>query len=185
MKTLKISVLAIMLTSFAIAQEKKAANVDVEETETVTTSYVKKDGKVMKEEVKTKVKKETPITFEKKTGKLNREKNPTKVTKTVSINNDWDPFYDEENTVVYYSYDNHYYNFTNDDKGFTVSNMDDKNNVFRSGRAIQLNNSNNYLITTDNYSGVGYFNAEGNFVVKYYDKTNDDVVEIEYVTSIK
>ena len=58
MKTLKISVLAIMLTSFAIAQEKKAANVDVEETETVTTSYVKKDGKVMKEEVKTKVKKE-------------------------------------------------------------------------------------------------------------------------------
>jgi len=42
MKTLKISVLAIMLTSFAIAQEKKAANVDVEETETVTTSYVKK-----------------------------------------------------------------------------------------------------------------------------------------------
>jgi hypothetical protein len=186
MKTLKISVLALLLTSFAFAQEKKAANVDVEETETVKTSVVEKDGQLVKQKVKTQVKKETPITFEKKTGKLNREKNPTKVTKTVSIDNDWDPFYDSTNTVTYYTYNDSSYNFEQDNKGFFLNTMiEDEDADVRSGRAIRINNSNEYIVRTDKYSGVGYFNEKGNFVVQYYDVTNDDIIEIEYVTTIK
>jgi hypothetical protein len=184
MKNLKVSILAIMLTSFAIAQEKKAANVDVEETVTVKTTTMEKDGKMVKEKVKTEVKKETPITFEEKSGELNREKNLSKVTKTVSVEKDWDPFYNQTDTLVYYSYDNSNYNFQQNETGFMLSTLEDDEDV-EYGRATRVNDSNNYMVKTDNYTGIGYFNEKGNFIVRYKDVSNNDMIEIEYVTTVK
>jgi len=184
MKNLKtILGIALLSSTVMMAQNQETNTVDHEETVTVEKKAVMKDGKMVEGKVKTIKRKETPVTFERRTGKLNREKNPSKVTETVMIDNDWDPFYDKKMETTYYSYNNMYYNFKPDSKGFVMSTKKNDKVYLRNGRAMRIDNMNNYYVTTKDYSGIGYFNEEGNFVVRYYDEKSDDMIEIEYMTS--
>jgi hypothetical protein len=45
------------------------------------------------------------------------------------------------------------------------------------GRFMITNRSNNYVFTSDDYNGIGYFNANNDFVVEYYDASKNTIVK--------
>ena len=65
-------------------------------------------------------------------------------------------------------------------KGFTLSDAE-KNNI---GYAARSSNNQYYILNMDNYSGVGYFNNEGNFVVEYYNSDLGVLVNKEFKTDL-
>jgi hypothetical protein len=71
--------------------------------------------------------------------------------------------------------------FTSNKKGFTISDAE-RNDI---GFAARSSNNEYYILTLDNYSGVGYFNEAGNFVVEYYNADLEMLVTKEFNTDTK
>lgn len=99
-----------------------------------------------------------------------------KVTKTVRVDNDRDPFYESKNTIIYHTTDDGSYAFKANDKGFMITDKDDA----KTGSAILSFNKKYYILDIDNYSGIGYFNNDGNFVVEYYDSDSETLINEEF-----
>ena len=165
---------SLLMVTGAYAQNKPVDK--VEETE-VKTIKVEKDGKIVEKKVKVTTKKEQEVMTDpnyKGTIDAPRVFPKVKVTKTVSIDNDNDPFYDTKDTLVYYLKNDNNYAFKSNDKGFMMFTEADK----PYGMAIRSSNSQYYLLDMNEYSGVGYFDKKGNFVIEYYDKdTGMTIVE--------
>lgn len=175
-------ILSAFLTSTVFYAQDQAANVDHIETTTTKTTSVKVNGEKIERKVKVNTKAETPITFEKQPdGTLDRKNNPTKIEREISIDNDNDPFYDETTKEVFYSYNDNNYTFTSNDTGFVINTMENEQ-LSKHAKALKLNNSNRYLFKSDKLTGVGYFNAEGNFVIEYYDPEKDALVTKTYLS---
>jgi hypothetical protein len=137
----------------------------------VKTIKVEENGKMVEKKVKVTTEQEQKIKTKIDSNHYensNRISTPIKVTKTISIDNDNDPFYDSETNLMYYTSKENDYEFSRNKSGFVIMTSDgDKNTMF--GNARLTSNKRYYLLNTNNYSGIGYFNAEGDFVVEYYD----------------
>ena len=171
---------SLLMVTGAFAQDKPVDK--VEETK-VKTMKVKKDGKIIEKKVKVTTKKEqeviTDSTYE---GTIDAPRvfPKVKVTKTVSIDSDNDPFYDTTDTIVYYKKDDSRFSFKSSDNGFMMSDENDE----MYGSAKRSSQSQYYILNFNNNSGLGYFNADGNFVVEYYNpKTNELIIEAFEVDS--
>lgn len=195
MKTMKsiMYIAAFMFCFTAFAQEKtektkKAENKtevkkedpkDVQkETEVKTIKVKKGEGKVEEKKIKVTTTKEQTIKSEPIPDHYENSKRvetPIKVTQTVFVDLDNDPFYDTKSKVVYYTNKDKEYVFTRDDDGFVVS-FDNENEDVIFGKARLTSSNRYYLLKTNDYSGIGYFNADGDFVVEYYDETLDAMV---------
>ncbi|MGY0392463.1 hypothetical protein ACW5R3_07920 [Bizionia sp. KMM 8389] len=108
--------------------------------------------------------------------KVNQERiineSDKKITKTVEIDNDDDPFYDSKVVLRSYQSNGTNYNFKRNSKGFEILSKK-KNNTF--GQAIKSAKSEEYLIKGEQFSGTGYFNSDGNFVITYYNENTQNM----------
>ena len=166
-------------TKTEVKTEKKKTNPkDIVEETKVRTMKVEKNGEVDEKKVKVTTKQEQEVKTELQKEhheNSNRVDSPVKVTQSVALDFDNDPFYDSESKSVYYSNQDNEYIFTRNDDGFTVNLNDDSNDsVYGNARLTSANRY--YLLKTNDYSGIGYFNADGSFVVEYYDETLDAMV---------
>lgn len=172
---------SLLMVTGAYAQNKPVDK--VEETKTKTIK-VKKDGKIVENKVKvTTTKEQSVITQKKDNSTINNTRvfPEVKVTKTISIDNDNDPFYEATDKIVYYTDDDGTYLFTSNKKGFTMSDAQ-QNSI---GYAARSSNNQYYILNMNNYSGVGYFNNEGYFVVEYYNSDLERLVVKEFKTGTK
>ncbi|WP_431134176.1 hypothetical protein [Psychroserpens mesophilus] len=172
---------SLLMVTGAYAQNKPVDK--VEETKTKTIK-VKKDGEVVENKVKVTTTKEQQVkTKAEKNSTINNDRvfPKVKVTKTVSVDNDNDPFYDSTDKIEYYTNEDGKYLFTSNKKGFTMS--DAQNNTI--GFAARSTNNQYYILNMNNYSGVGYFNNDGNFVVEYYNSDLEMLVNKEFKTDTK
>ncbi len=101
------------------------------------------------------------------------------VVKTVAIDNDMDPFYDSQVKMVHFKDNGINYKFVKSSEGFTVM-AKDSNNEY--GKAVKSIKSNKYGFKTADFSGVGYFDSNGNFVIDYYDRATDKLVTKKFVS---
>lgn len=174
-----IYVLSLLMVTGVYAQEKKPID-KTKQTETKTVK-VKKDGKTIENKVKvTTTKEQAVVTKPKKNSEIdnNRVYPEVKVTKTISVDNDNDPFYDSKDKIVYYTNTDGKFAFSQDDKGFNIMDANKKS----MGYAAKSAKNAYYILNTDNYSGVGYFNDQGDFVVEYYNAELGMLVEKEFKT---
>jgi len=170
-----IYLFTFLMIAGTYAQEKDPID-KMEETKT-TTIKTNKNGKVVETKVKETIKKEQVVKTVPEAGhKINQNRldTPVKVTKIVQIDSDSDPFYDTENKVVYYNFNDEKFTFTSDAKGFIISSA--SNNSY--GQARKSMNNHFYIMTIKEQPAIGYFDNDGNFVVEYYD-ANKDVMVIE------
>lgn len=168
----------LMITGLS-AQE----NTPIDKTKETKTKTVKvdKNGKSIENKVKvTTTKEQAVLTTPKENSKIdnNRVYPEIKVTKTISIDNDKDPFYDSKESIVYYTNAKGKFAFSKEQNGFSIK--DAKNQSY--GSAFKSINNAYYILNTDHYSGVGYFNDEGQFVVEYYNDDLDMLIEEEFKT---
>ncbi|MCK8481859.1 hypothetical protein [Psychroserpens algicola] len=172
---------SLLMVAGAYAQNKPVDK--VEETKVKTIKTVE-DGKVVENKVKVTTKKEQEVMTDpnyKGTIDAPRVFPKVKVTKTVSVDNDHDPFYESKDKIIYYTKDKNTFKFKAEDKGFMMA---DENDVML-GSAILSLNKQYYILDINNYSGIGYFNSEGNFVVEYYNSDTKTLVNEEFKNSAK
>ena len=153
----------ILLISYGFAQE---APVDkIEETKIRTVEF-NQDGNTITNRVRVNTMKEqlvlTDSSFESSTN-ADRVFPKVKVTKTITIDNDNDPFYDSEATIQFYILNDDTYEFKANNNGFTIF----KTNLDPFAAATRTNSGQFYLLEMDEYTGVGYFDEDSNFVVEY------------------
>ncbi|EGV44737.1 hypothetical protein BZARG_158 [Bizionia argentinensis JUB59] len=180
MKT--IVYVGLFLISGTLCAQVKSRDMS-EETETKTVRI--DDGrKVVEKKVKVTTKKENEIKLsEEDAGKVDQERiindSDKMITQTIEIDNDMDPFYDSETKTVNYHQDGKIYKFLKNTNGFDIL-MANEETTF--GSAIKSSNSNEYVIKTADFSGTGYFNSDGNFIIEYYDKELDQFVNKEFIS---
>ncbi|WP_452226917.1 hypothetical protein [Lacinutrix cladophorae] len=173
----------LVFTTTAYAQSNNPVDV-IEETK-VKTVKVKEDGKLIEKKVKVNTVQKQEVKIDPKDRydlNGNRMDTPIKVTKTVSVDNDKDANYETKTKVTYYKFDNADYAFIPDEKGFIVAVKNgDKDKAF--GKARYSANNMSYIVTTDEYTGVGYFDKNKTFVIEYYDGESDGLVTKEFKIS--
>ncbi|GGG48143.1 hypothetical protein [Bizionia arctica] len=163
-----IYMIAFLAPAVFFAQEKPV-NVNVSE-ETTTKIITVNDGReVTEQKVKVTTREVQDIELDSSDkNKVNQQivASPTKVTQTVEIEDDRDTYYDSISESVTYNYNNTNYILKKNSNGFLITGSDAQPNF---GNCIITNRANNYIFTSDNYNGIGYFDANSNFVVEYYD----------------
>ena len=172
---MKIKILAIALTLFMSVQAQKKNKDKIVETKTRVIN-VMEDGEIVQRKVMVRTTKEQEVkTDQKKRGTVDAKRvfPATKVSKVIYIDNDNDPFYDNESQVTYYQKDGMTYNFNPTNSGFEI--IDGKNN--RSfGTARISANRDVYILNSKDYSGIGYF-EDNQFVIEYYDNEGTLIIE--------
>ncbi|MFL0352564.1 hypothetical protein [Xanthomarina sp. GH4-25] len=175
MKNLIYIVMFLVPTVF-FAQEKPK---NVSEETTTKTITVDDGREVVEKKVKVTTKEEQEIKLaEDDKNKVNQEivASPSKVTQTVEVDNDMDPMYDSKTQSVYYSYNDENFVFKRNKDGFVVSEIGtDVQTDY--GHVLNTSRNNNYVFTSSDYNGVGYFDANNNFIVEYYDVNSKSVIK--------
>jgi hypothetical protein len=165
-----ILVLALMIGTGIYAQDPVKDK--MKETK-VRVLKVEENGKMVEKKVKVTTEQEQDVmtTIDPNHPEnSDRLETPIKVKQTVSFDNDMDPFYDSETDLVYYTYNDNAYKFSRGKAGFNImSTNNDQEMVY--GKARMTSSKGHYLLNTDEYSGIGYFDVKGNFVIEYYDDT--------------
>ena len=174
-----ISIFFVSMSFYA--QDKPRS---MSETTEVKTVKIDNGKEVVENKVKVTTKEEKSIKLDKKdAGKVNQDMvvdNDKTITKTIEIDNDSDPFYDSEIELVTYFKDDKEYSFIKNTNGFSVTAKRSEENV---GKAYRSNlNSNYYIFNNSDYSGVGYFDGGGNFVIEYYDTDSNSLLTTKFVT---
>ncbi|TYB76264.1 hypothetical protein [Bizionia myxarmorum] len=170
-----------LISSSLLAQEKSRDMSQETETKTVRID----DGrKVVEKKVKTTTTEENEVRLsEEDVNKVDQERiisdSDKKITQTIEIDNDVDPFYDSEIESMNYQQDGKNYRFVRTTAGFDIATPESKANY---GSAIKSTNSNEYVIKMNEFSGTGYFNSDGNFVIEYYDKERDALIQKEFIS---
>ena len=182
MKNIAI-IITLFFTSFVIAQQKPK-NVS-EETETKTVKV--NDGKkVVEKKIKVTTREEQELKLaEKDKNKVNQKlvESPVKVTKTVQYDNDNDPYYDVEYQQRTFKYNGNEYAFTKDDTGFVIIDSSNKGTPF--ANIYRSSTDNHYIFESKNRSGIGYFDAQGNFILEYYDGKSKVLKKRVYVLELE
>lgn len=163
------------------AQDKPRS---MSETTEVKTVKIDNGKEVVENKVKVTTREEKSIKLDKNdAGKVNQDMmvdNDKTVTKTIQIDNDNDPFYDSEIELVTYVRDNREYSFIKNSNGFSVTAKSSKKNF---GTAFRSSlNDNYYIFNNSDYSGVGYFDKNGNFIIEYYDTDSNSLMTTKFMT---
>jgi hypothetical protein len=106
--------------------------------------------------------------------KLNKDMKPTptQVTSTTTVSGDGVPT--QVNQSSYYTMNGQNYQFVSDPAGYRI--MTDNNSY----GVLRKTSNNNYIYTTEKNTSIGYFDANGNFVVETYDRNNDKITVETY-----
>lgn len=150
-------------------------------SEETTTKTIKVDDgkKVSEKTMKVTTREEQDIKFDESDyGKTDKDiiLTPTKVTQTTEIDDETNPYYNSKVEVIYYKYNNGDYVFKRNENGFLVSAVN-SDLLTDFGHVINTSRSNNYVFKSKDYSGVGYFDSNNNFVIEYYDVNKNSVVK--------
>lgn len=164
-----LMILAMLVFSSGFAQVKDQENRNTTEQTTTTKATVKtkKGDKTIKRETKIKTNKNLELqNADKKRVNYQVKDKPYKVEMETS-----------------YSMDNESYNFTPDDKGFTVSKKNgNSEKMMPYAKARRTTQDGYYIMTTNNNreTSFGTFDSEGNFRMERYDPKRDEVVTETY-----
>ncbi|MGZ0017233.1 hypothetical protein [Yeosuana sp. AK3] len=171
-------VLAILFFSFAIAQETpKEVKVETK----IKTVKVKTEAGTTEKKLKVITKETSDITLDDddiNKVNQNRLKSDVLVEKTIMIDDDADSNYDVLSTETFYKLGNSGYRFSPNNKGFNIDFNVEDSKFKQIGNAWNTSYSHYYIVNDAMYSGIGHFDANGNFVIEYYNK-DLDVVEIK------
>lgn len=177
-KTMSLAGLLLFVTGI-YAQETPVKD---KKEETVTTKIVVNNGKTIE---KITVKEET--TTEKRQVRLkdkddhyenqNVEYVPTESKKTVRINNNIK--YANMVKRSFYMYNGKKYSFTPDKTGFFIS-LQQGNQQTRIAKIRKTSAKDHFLVTGNNFSGIGYFDTKGNFIIERPDRSGDNMIVQKY-----
>lgn len=172
-----LTLIAALTFSFALS----AQNTNVQK-ETKTTTVTVDNGKEKKKLVKTESLNATQdVELENaETKELNKnvKDTPVNVTRSTTIAADRD-FNRELGQISNYSLNGKNYVFVTDKTGYRISSPEQKD----FGK-LRRTSDNRYIVKTSQKTSVGYFDANGNFVVESYDDATDSVT-IETYTPVK
>ncbi|TCP28400.1 hypothetical protein EV195_101576 [Tenacibaculum skagerrakense] len=172
MKKIILTTLLISVISFVNAQKTDV----IESTEVVENPEVSEDGTLYSTKVKVITRKAQKNKFDpKQKHQLNQDRvaSPVSVDKIIMIDNDMDPFYDKTTIIKYYKYKGRKYNFQVEKNNLLISYSTNSNTV-NSAKAYKSRNNRFYIVTGNDFNGVGYFNSNNDFVLEYYDKLKGD-----------
>lgn len=107
--------------------------------------------------------------------KLNKDMKPTptQVTSTTTVSTNGVPV--QVSSSSYYTMDNTRYQFVSDPAGYRISAPDNTSYAI-----IRKTANNSYIYKTKDRTSVGYFDANGNFVVETYDEKTDAMIKQTY-----
>ncbi|WGK64442.1 hypothetical protein [Croceiramulus getboli] len=171
--------LAIATTGFAQEKETIDRNVEVtKETKTMKVKVNNDDARKMKVTAESK----TPVMLsndDKNQINQSRVEAPSKVTVSTATDVDGDSWYDKMTSSTFYTFNEQKYLLTKNDYGFkmTAEGQDDM-------KVYKTNQNNYYIFESDNRNGVGYFDANGNFIVEYYDYDETEVKKETYMPNM-
>ncbi|WP_417889800.1 hypothetical protein [Xanthomarina gelatinilytica] len=171
-----IYIAAFLVPTVFFAQEKPT---NVSEETTTKTVTVDDGREVVEKKVKVTKREEQQIKLaESDKHKVNQDvvDSPSKVTQTIEVDNDMDPFYDSKTKSVYYTYNDDNYIFKRNDNGFIVSEVGADAGM-KYGHGMSTSRANNYVFSSKDYNGIGYFDANNNFIVEYYDADSNTIVK--------
>ena len=149
--------------------------------ETKTTKVTVNDGSNAKTLVKTE-KREATQNIELKDAdskKLNKDikQTPVEVKATTTVSGDG--IQPQTDRLTYYEMNGRKYAFVSDKAGYRIASPDDKDFGL-----LRKTSNNNYIYRTKDRTSMGYFDANGNFVVETYDDKTDGIT-IETYSRIK
>jgi hypothetical protein len=146
--------------------------------ETTTTTTTVNDGQKPRTIVKTE-KTEAQQNIELKDAeskKLNKDVKPTpvQVTSSTTVSGDGIPT-QEIDRSSYYQMNGQNYRFVTDKTGYKISAPDNTDYGI-----LRKTSNNNYIYRTKDRTSVGYFDANGNFVLETYDDKTDGITVETY-----
>ncbi len=153
-----------------------------EETEVKTVAFEKND-KMHKGKIKVVTKETSNVKLDANdVDKVNQDRISAtkKVQKTVMIDNDKDAAYDILTKETFYVNDNKDFRFSPSESGFDIAFSEERDDFINVGEAWNTQNKGIYIITAKTYSGIGYFDKNGNFVVEYYDDASGKIHTTTY-----
>ncbi|WP_104733740.1 hypothetical protein [Hanstruepera ponticola] len=163
------------------AQDKPRS---MSETTEVKTVKVNNGEEVVENKIKVTTREEKKVKLDKADAdKVNQARvmNSDKmVTKTIEIDNDNDPFYDSEIELVSYIQNGKEYNFVKNANGFTVTKKNAKGEYANAMRSTL--DGRYYIFNNKEYSGIGYFDGDGSFVVEYYDNDSNSLLTTKFMS---
>jgi len=169
---------AIVFCTAAMAQEKPK---EVKEEAEVKIIRVKDSDKTTEKKVKVVTRETGTVELDendKNKVNQNRIASPTKVEKMVMVDDDDDNNYDVLKKETYFVLGDEKYTFTPNNSGFNMAFNSIDNTSIKVIKALTSSNQGYYIINGDMYSGIGYFDANHNFVVEYYNK-DTNVIEMK------
>lgn len=178
MKTI-ITTLAIV---FALTIQAQNKNVQTEVKTTITTI---KDSEGEKKLIKSEVTKEEQkvgVEVEKErpgTKNIPMANNPIEVTKATAINADGKTKVVDVERSTYLMNNGKRYELLSDEGGYTMKQSEGKFNA-----VLRKTSNNNYIYYNKNKYALGYFDAEGNFILETYN-TKSDKITVEKYTIAK
>ena len=184
MKNLIYTGLAVLVISTsAFAQNK---NKEVKEETKVKTTKIKDNEKTVENKIKVITRENSEVVLDKKDEfKTNQQRiqSPSKVEKMVLIDNDDDMAYDLITKDTYYKLGNEKYVFMPNKKGFDIAFDNNEDKFVKMGKAIHAHKSDHFIIKDKNKTGIGFFDSEGNFMVQFYNDSNDKIESKTYYMS--
>lgn len=170
-----IYVLSLFIIGSAFAQDKAT-----EVNEKVQTKTVKvNDGeKISEKKVKVITRETSNVKLDKADENevnQNRVHTISKVEKMTMIDNDVDGEYDFLTKDTYYKIGDKNYLFKPNSRGFDIAFNNNKSKFTTVESVLSTHKVGNYLINSEDYAGIGYFNSENDFVIEYYDKNSDSI----------
>lgn len=150
--------------------------------ETTTTKVTVNDGSNPKTLVKTE-NKEAMQNIELKDAdskRLNKDikQTPVEVRATTTVSGDGIPL-QQTDRLTYYEMGGRKYTFVSDNTGYRIASPDNKDYGL-----LRKTSNNNYIYRTKERTSIGYFDANGNFVVETYDDKTDGIT-VETYTRMK
>ncbi len=166
---------AFILSGTLLAQMEPTEVKKETEVKTMKTNH---GDKVSKKSVKVVTKETANIELDKKDkDKIDqsRVKATTKVEKDVYVDNDDKTGYTMLTTETYFVSDGGTYAFSPNEKGFGMNYNPEDDASVEIGKSWASSNQGYYIVDGEAHSGIGHFNANGDFVVEYYNKDTQQV----------
>ena len=166
-----VSFIIVLLISGTLLSQENPKEVK-QETE-VTTVKTNHGDNIPAQSVKVVTKETSNIEL----GKNNedRVKSGTKVEKEVYVDNDDNTGYNILTKETYYISDDGNYVFSPNKQGFGIISNPENDGSVESAKSWASTNNEYYIVEGESHSGIGRFNANGDFVVEYYNKDTQQV----------
>ncbi|NNC50641.1 MAG: hypothetical protein HKO01_08920 [Flaviramulus sp.] len=176
-----IYISALLLFTGAIAQE---ANKEAKEETEVKIVKIKNGNKTTEKKVKVITRETGSVELaEADENKVNQDRveSVSKVEKMVMVDDDGDEDYDYITKETYYKIGDKEFLFKPNNRGFDIAFNNNEEKFVKKATALNTNASGHYIVNGEAFSGIGYFNRNGDFVIEYYNKENDTLEIKTYI----